>query len=97
MVKQGQPEENKTWTVPSGGSEENESLVACCIRECYEETGYHVEIVRSLHLKERVTFGHDVTVQYFEVHIVGGTRCIHDPDELIYDIAWKSADEIKKL
>jgi len=33
MVLQGKPEEEKTWTVPSGGLENNETYEACCLRE----------------------------------------------------------------
>ncbi|MBA2875433.1 hypothetical protein HNR31_002221 [Anoxybacillus caldiproteolyticus] len=29
--------------------------------------------------------------------VIGGERKIQDPDNLIYDIDWKSAEEIKKL
>ena len=31
------------WFTPGGGTEENESLEACCIRELAEETGYIVK------------------------------------------------------
>lgn len=40
MVLQGKPEEEKRWSVPSGGIEQGEALEDCCIREVYEETGY---------------------------------------------------------
>jgi ADP-ribose pyrophosphatase YjhB (NUDIX family) len=32
MVLQGKPEEKKTWSVPSGGKETNESFEECCER-----------------------------------------------------------------
>lgn len=37
MVLQGKPEEEKRWSVPSGGKEKGETLEQCCIREVYEE------------------------------------------------------------
>ncbi|MBP3961987.1 YfiT family bacillithiol transferase [Paenibacillus lignilyticus] len=90
MVMQGKPHEEKRWSVPSGGRETNESYEDCCIREVFEETGYRIQLGAQLLLK------HD-RIAYFRGEIVGGDRCIQDPDGLIYDIAWKSADEIREL
>ena len=92
MVLQGKPEEEKKWSVPSGGKLPNETYEACCIREVWEETGLHVEIEQEIYVKRN-----DVIVHYFKVNIVGGSLCIQDPDELIYEIAWKSRDELKAL
>jgi hypothetical protein len=39
----------------------------------------------------------EFTVAYFKIEIVGGMAKIQDPDKLIYDISWKSIDDIKKL
>jgi len=93
MVLQGTKEEVKTWSVPSGGREATENFEACCIREVYEETGFVVDIVREvLHKNNDV-----VEVRYFETSITGGQMTIHDPDELIYEIAWKSKDDLLDL
>lgn len=93
MVLQGTKEEVKTWAVPSGGKKTTENFEACCIREVYEETGYIVDIVREvLHKNNDV-----IEVRYFETSIKGGQMMIHDPDELIYEIAWKSKDDLLGL
>jgi len=97
MVLQGQPHEKKVWSIPSGGKELNETYEECCIREISEETGYEVEIVKPLFVKEGNSYGFDVIVHYFEVEIVGGECKIQDPDELIHDVAWKSVDDLKEL
>jgi hypothetical protein len=55
-----------------------------------EETGFDVHISKTLAMKNG-------TVQYFEVEIVGGQVKLEDPDELIYEVAWKKAAEIKSL
>lgn len=34
------------WILPGGGIEQNESAEKCVVREIYEETGFHVRIVR---------------------------------------------------
>lgn len=90
MVLQGTKEEEKTWAVPSGGKEATENFETCCIREVYEETGFIVDIVREvLHKNNDV-----VEVRYFETIVKGGQMMLH---ELIYEIAWKSKDELLDL
>jgi ADP-ribose pyrophosphatase YjhB (NUDIX family) len=97
MVLQGKPDEEKVWTVPSGGLEKKESFEACCVREIREETGYEVEVVAPLKLKQGTTYGIDVEVHYFDVRVIGGTQQIQDPDNLIHEIAWKNAEELMGL
>lgn len=97
MVLQGTPEEEKKWSVPSGGREGNESLEACCIREVWEETGYVIKIIQKLHSKEGVSQGIDYKVQYFSAEMIGGSPVIQDPDGLIYDIRWVSWEELDTL
>ncbi|MGD6844471.1 NUDIX domain-containing protein [Bacillus infantis] len=93
MVLQGTPEEEKRWSVPSGGQEQEERSEECCIREVLEETGYLAEIIRPLFVKE-TEFSE---VSYFEIKIAGGSPVIQDPDGLIYDISWIGAEELKRI
>jgi ADP-ribose pyrophosphatase YjhB (NUDIX family) len=97
MVLQGKPDEKKVWSVPSGGLEKNESIEECCVREIREETGYEVKILKPLFIKEGMSYKISVEVHYFEVVVIGGQAQIQDPDQLIYEIAWKSVDEISDL
>jgi 8-oxo-dGTP pyrophosphatase MutT (NUDIX family) len=97
MVKQGKPEERKQWSIPSGGKEPDETYEECCCREVFEETGYQIKVVNHLFEKTGKTFGISVHVHYFEAKIVGGKPVIQDPDGLIYEIAWKSIDDLKTL
>ena len=39
-----QPTWNKNWELPGGGIEKEESIKEGIIRECYEETGYKIEV-----------------------------------------------------
>jgi ADP-ribose pyrophosphatase YjhB (NUDIX family) len=93
MVLQGTPEEEKRWSVPSGGREQGESSEDCCIREVLEETGYLAEIIRPLSVKE-TEFSE---VSYFEIKIAGGSPVIQDPDGLIYDISWIGSEELERI
>lgn len=97
MVKQGRPDERKTWSIPSGGKKENETAEQCCVREFSEETGYDVRIGEELFVKQDTLEGYDVEVHYFRVEIIGGKATIQDPDQLIYEIEWKSRHEIDQL
>lgn len=97
MVLQGKPEEEKRWSVPSGGKEQNETLEDCCIRELYEETGYRCKIIKKIKGKSGMFGPVEYYVTYFEVEILDGQRTIHDPDGLIYEIAWKTSEQLKAL
>lgn len=97
MVLQGKPEEEKRWSVPSGGLEKDETIEECCIREVWEETGYVVKIKEKLHIKEGISFGILFKVQYFLAEVITGSPIIQDPDGLIYDIRWVSFEELKLL
>ena len=99
MVLQGRPEERKTWSIPSGGKEPYETFEECCLREVEEETGYQAEIIQELTVKKGSydDLHIEYEIHYFLVKIIGGQRLFNDPDNLIYDIAWKNREEIKKL
>ncbi|GIP17535.1 DNA mismatch repair protein MutT [Paenibacillus montaniterrae] len=86
------------WLVPSGSLEVNETTEECCIRETREETGYEVEIVKQLYLKQKTTStGIEIRTFYYEVKLVGGKVNIDDPDKDIYSVAWFSIDELNKI
>lgn len=97
MVLQGKPEEEKRWSVPSGGIEKGETFEQCCSRETWEETGYKVAVGEQVHEKSGESYGIAYTVRYFACDVIGGTPAIQDPDGLIHDVAWKSADDLRAL
>ena len=97
MVLQGKPDEEKTWSIPSGQKNPHETFEECCVREVFEETGYQVEVLEEIFVKHTEIDDWVLEVRYFHTKWLGGERKIQDPDELIYDIAWKTADEIKGL
>ncbi|MDZ5606834.1 NUDIX hydrolase [Bacillus pseudomycoides] len=97
MVLQGKKDEPKRWSVPSGGQEEGETLEECCIREVWEETGHHVEIINKIYEKKGVTYGIPVYVHYYLVKQIGGSMNIQDPDGLIYEIDWKDVHKLREI
>jgi len=99
MVLQAGEDEEAKWSVPSGGIEGDETFEECCVREFEEETGLKVEVVSKLQNKAGTIeqFGISYELRYFQVNVLGGEMTLQDPDELILDIAWKSADELDEL
>ncbi len=75
----------------------NESFIECCIREVEEETGYIGEVLEGIKVKRSVIDTFEVEIYYYLVKIVGGNMKIQDPDQLIYDVAWKSVEELNDL
>ncbi|PDZ10542.1 DNA mismatch repair protein MutT [Bacillus pseudomycoides] len=97
MVLQGRPDVKEAelkWSIPSGGKLEEETFEECCIREVKEKTGYDVRVIKSMYEKKGNSNGYDVHIVYYEVEVIGGNKEICDPDGLIYEVAWKSSEEI---
>ncbi|MBD7965988.1 NUDIX hydrolase [Fictibacillus sp. Sa2CUA10] len=97
MVLQGTADEEKKWSIPSGGRERNESIEECGMREVWEETGYVVKVVKKLHIKEGISQNIQFKVHYFLTDLVSGFSVIQDPDGLIHDIRWVSLKELETL
>jgi ADP-ribose pyrophosphatase YjhB (NUDIX family) len=86
------------WAVPSGGLEPNETLEECCVREVKEETGYDVEVINKILVKEKITStGVHVQTHYFEVKLIGGERKIDDPDKIIHNVDWILIDDLSVI
>lgn len=85
------------WAAPSGGIEDGESPEDCCIREFKEETGYDVNIIEQLKIKETTIKGIEVKTYYFKVQKIGESNGINDPDGLIAAAEWKSLTEVKTI
>lgn len=89
--------DSNSWSIPSGGVEDGETVEEACIREVAEETGYEVKIVKELHTKKTIIKEYKVTTQYFLCEITGGDIQYKDPDEEIEEISWMNRNEISKL
>ncbi|MGA4721095.1 NUDIX hydrolase [Fictibacillus nanhaiensis] len=79
LVKQKVKRGDIVWNFPGGGVETGETYEQACIREVKEETGYHVNIIKSLIEKEgKYTY---------LCEVVSGFLAIED-DEDILDVRW---------
>ena len=99
MVLEGETEEGPKWSIPTGGLEDGETFEECVLREIEEETGYTVEILSKIKVKTGTYEDLNIAfeVHYFIAGILGGEAKIQDPDQLILDIAWKSAAELSEI
>jgi mutator protein MutT len=89
--------DSNAWAIPSGGIEMGETPEECCIREVKEETGYQVEIIDTLFVKETTIKGIKVKTHYFKVKKIGESQGINDPDNIISSAEWKSPSELQKI
>ncbi|HEX2528044.1 MAG TPA: NUDIX domain-containing protein [Geminicoccus sp.] len=88
------------WSTPGGAIDPDENPSDAAVREAYEETGYHVELVRVLGVyggpDYRVTYPNGDVTSYvsigFEARIAGGTP---RPDgEETSELRWFSEAEL---
>lgn len=92
--------DNGKWGVPGGGIDPGEEPAQAAIREVYEETGLHVEVIRLVGVfggKFQVkSYPNGDKVAYvsvtFECRVIGG-EINPDPEES-RDVRWFSIDEL---
>lgn len=95
-----QRSDNGLWGVPGGGIDPGEEPAQAAIREVYEETGLHVEVLRLIGVfggKYQVkSYPNGDKVAYvsvtFECRVIGG-EINPDPEES-KDVRWFSIDEL---
>lgn len=89
--------ESGKWSIPSGGIEGGESPEQACMREVWEETGFTVQVIGSIHTKKTVIKDYDVITYYFSCKLIKGQILYHDPDDAIEEIAWKTERDLLHL
>lgn len=61
----GRRKDNKKWTIPGGGANDNETSNKCAERELYEETGLKINKLQEWGNKKVTNKGKELTVTLF--------------------------------
>jgi 8-oxo-dGTP pyrophosphatase MutT (NUDIX family) len=90
------------WCVPKGHPEGNETLEQAAIREVFEETGIHAEIILKLgSIDYEFTAGRKViakTVHQFLMRQTGGNLTVeNDPNHEAVEARWVSVDDLNTM
>lgn len=95
MVQEGSKSRYGLWNYPGGHLEENETIIDGAIRETFEETGYHVEVVGVLPIEQLIREDEQFIVIKFIGKIVS-YDAEHKLDGIL-QTKWMSSDEIFNL
>jgi 8-oxo-dGTP pyrophosphatase MutT (NUDIX family) len=88
-------EDARVWALPAGRLEPGETFEQAAIREAREETGYEVELERSVGEYWRPQFPHGGDKQrVFAGRVVGGNPTQHDWESL--EVKWFSLNALPK-
>lgn len=73
LVRRGNPPSLDRWCEPSGRCRPGESAADACVRECLEETGLHVRVIRTAGAAAIVDDGIRYDIEDFVCAVVGGS------------------------
>src|SRR3989338_2511903 len=93
-----QPTWNKSWELPGGGIEKEESIKEGIVRECYEETGYKIRIhEQPIFVGERNFFSKAInTVEKNEIANVSWVQSEELNQSNVHPIVWPAISKLLK-
>jgi ADP-ribose pyrophosphatase YjhB (NUDIX family) len=94
LVRRGNPPSLDRWCEPSGRCHPGESAADACVRECLEETGLHVRVVRSVGAATITDDGTRYDIEDFHCEVVGGRLQAGDDAA---EVRWVDAAEFATL
>ena|SRR3989344_7376530 len=91
-----------TWGMPGGFHDLGETPLKCAIRECFEETGYKIKIIRLLGVFSSKKYKYvyykwkknEIVHVFFQGKIVGGSP---KTSEESTEVAWFDKNKLPKL
>ena len=94
--------DSNLWALPGGGHDLGETPAKCAIRECFEETGYKIELLRLLGVFSSNCYEYVYNPwkdnQYchilFQGTVIGGEK---NTSEETLEVEWFSYDELPLL
>lgn len=95
LVRRGRPPQAGFWSVPGGKCEPGESAEAACVRECTEETGLLVTVVRPAgRVVRAATSGSHYVIDDYVCTVTGG-RAVADDDAV--ELKWVDRAEFDAM
>ena len=94
LVRRGNPPSRDRWCEPSGRCRPGESAADACVRECLEETGLQVRIVRRAGRATIVDDGTSYDIEDFVCEVVAGAPRAGDD---AVELRWVDAAEFAAL
>jgi ADP-ribose pyrophosphatase YjhB (NUDIX family) len=95
--------DNDNWSLPGGAMEPGESMTDCAVRETYEETGIHVEVIGlvGIYTDPRhvilYTSNNEVRQEFSIVYIARPLGGEPTPSDESREVVWVSPDAIDGL
>lgn len=83
---------HKHYQFPGGKVEPGEDIMQTAIRECKEEIGVDVEIIKQLYVQELHHAGKDLISYKFLAHIKDGKEPVIQEDEIFENLFWMPID-----
>ena len=95
LIRRLRPPGAGLWSIPGGKCLPHETAAEACIRECREETGLQVEVVRSAgSVQLPAPGGNRFTVEDFLCTVVDGTP---EPGDDAAALCWATRGELAQL
>jgi ADP-ribose pyrophosphatase YjhB (NUDIX family) len=89
------------WVPPGGGAEKREGILACAVRETFEETGLQVRAERIIYVQEFIEHGRHVCKHWVLCEIVAGSLSaeyrVGDEKENLIEARFFDQNEIQSI
>ncbi|MDD9911726.1 MAG: NUDIX hydrolase [Alphaproteobacteria bacterium] len=93
LVQEKQPQAYGLWNLPAGKVDEGDTIEETAIKEAFEETGYHVELIKKMRVYQSTAT--EPPKHAFTANILSGSLTI--PEDEILDAGWFSLEEIEAM
>ena len=94
LIQRGNEPGKGKWAMPAGFVEWDEAPEAAAIRETWEETGLHVQVIQLMDVFPKKDHGLADIVIAYRAHIIGGT--LQAGDDAV-NVGWFGRDELPEL
>lgn len=101
LLKHRIPGHDGFWVPPGGGVEGKETLFDCAARECFEETGLQVQLLKFVYIEELFDAGRRVCKHWIQCELIDRNPVPHHrnsfAEEGLVDVQFLNQEEIIPL